>query len=137
MHDNQGYCNVTLMADDARKMLEKARGSSERSLLASKQYVLKCLQRQFETLQDIRVTCIDTYARVSGQMLLFIDEEMAPKISDLAQGAHSRAIAAYDHALPIYEEHVSSVVLPVYNEYVLPVYKENILPLYNEKVAPA
>ena len=137
MHDNQGYCNVTLMADDARKMLEKARGSSERSLLASKQYALKCLQRQFETLQDIRVTCIDTYARVSGQMLLFIDEEMAPKISDLAQGAHSRAIAAYDHALPIYEEHVSSVVLPVYNEYVLPVYKENILPLYNEKVAPA
>ena len=137
IHDSQGYCNVTLMADDAMQMLEKARYSSERSLSASKELALKYLQRQLEILQDIRVTCIDTYARVSGQMMLFIDEEMAPKISDLSQRAHSRAIAAYDQALPLYDEHVSQKVLPVFNEFVLPVYEEKILPFYNEKVAPA
>jgi hypothetical protein len=150
-HENQGYCNVTLLRQDSRRLVQKALDGASEGLETSKQYASRGLETSYEflttkmeMLQQMSVNAMivghemfvrhldvleKTWLEVKGHM----KEKVLPTVENAVVDAHKKASLLYEKHL---EVHVNTHLVPIYNEKISPVYNEKIYPVYDETILP-
>lgn len=113
-HNSQGYCNTTLIREDSRKLVLNALANTKNGLSGQVQFV-----------QD-----------KSANLVLFIEEELIPKVEKAMGEACEMALEVYNElsskALVLYNDHLAAAV----NEKIVPVLDEHLYPVWNKKVVP-
>ena len=150
-HENQGYCNVTLLRQDSRRLVQKALDGASEGLETSKQFASRGLKTSYEFLttkmemlqqmsadamivgHEMFVRHLDvlekTWLEVKGHM----KEKVLPTVENAAVDARKKASLLYEKHL---EVHVNTHLVPIYNEKIYPVYNEKIYPVYDETILP-
>lgn len=150
-HENQGYCNVTLLRQDSRRLVQKALDGASEGLETSKQFASRGLKTSYEFLttkmemlqqmsadamivgHEMFVRHLDvlekTWLEVKGHM----NEKVLPTVENAAVDARKKASLLYEKHL---EVHVNTHLVPIYNEKIYPVYNEKIYSVYDETILP-
>lgn len=135
-HNSQGYCNTTLIREDSRKLVLNALANTKNGLTGTQKLLSNGLGGQVQFVQD-----------KSANVVLFIEEELIPKVEKAMGEACEIALEAYNDlsskALVLYNDHLAVVVnekiVPVLDEHVYPVWKKKAVPLIDqctEQVSP-
>lgn len=124
-HNSQGYCNTTLIREDSRKLVLNALASTKNGLAGTQKLLSDGLSGQVQFVQD-----------KSANIMLFIEEELIPKVEKAMAEACEMALETYNEisskALVLYNDHLAAAV----NERIAPVLDEHLFPVWNKKVVP-
>lgn len=117
-HNSQGYCNTTLIREDSRKLVMNAIAGTQKLLNDG-------VNEQVQFVQD-----------KSANVVLFIEEELIPKVEKAMGEACEIALEAYSElsskALVLYNEHVAATI----NAKIVPVLDEHVYPVWNQRAVP-
>ena len=113
--DQQGYCNTTLIKLDSQQFATNMLNSISQGLDLGHQALIDGLSKQLEIIQQ-----------TGGDVLVFIKEDLLPKVEQIADETRDKALVLYTQHLA---EAVNANLLPVYNDKVLPVYNEHVSPV--------
>mmetsp|Transcript_4370 Transcript_4370/g.9026 ORF Transcript_4370/g.9026 Transcript_4370/m.9026 type:complete len:800 (-) Transcript_4370:39-2438(-) len=121
-HKSQGYCNVTLLREDSRRILsdvlQKARtglGQSEEIAKNAAKSASVEVGRQLQRAQS-----------ASSDGLMLVEKEFLPRFQKFLADAQKKAASLYAAHLA---EIVNKQILPVYNQHFRPVYQEHFGPI--------
>lgn len=140
-HENQGYCNVTLLRQDSRRLVQKALDGASEGLETSKQFASRGLKTSYEFL----TTKMEMLQQMSADVMIVghemfvrhldghIKEKVLPTVKSAVVDARKKALLLYEKHL---EVHVNTHLVPIYNEKIYPVYNEKIYPVYDETILP-
>lgn len=140
-HENQGYCNVTLLRQDSRRLVQKALDGASEGLETSKQFASRGLKTSYEFL----TTKMEMLQQMSADAMIVghemfvrhldghIKEKVLPTVKSAVVDARKKALLLYEKHL---EVHVNTHLVPIYNEKIYPVYNEKIYPVYDETILP-
>lgn len=150
-HENQGYCNVTLLRQDSRRLVQKALDGASEGLETSKQFANRGLETSYEFLttkmemlqqmsanaiivgHEMFVRHLDVLEKTRLEVKEHMKENVLPKVKSAVVDAGEKAILFYEKHL---EVHVNTHLVPIYNEKIYPVYNEKIYPVYDETILP-
>lgn len=121
-HKSQGYCNVTLIKEDSRRLIGDVFDEISWGLESGLEALAVGLSAQVDFVQS-----------KGADSLQFIKDEVVPTIQRIASEAHNEVVALYDAHLA---EAVNNNLVPLYDEHVYPLYNQHILPVYTEHVSP-
>lgn len=121
-HESQGYCNITLIREDSRKLVSNALSNTGKALEGGHEKMMALLVTQLELVQN-----------TGEDVMQYVETELLPTMEKIANEAHDKAVALYDEHLA---EGVNEKLVPLINDHVLPVYNQHILPAYLQHVSP-
>mmetsp|Transcript_3482 Transcript_3482/g.5796 ORF Transcript_3482/g.5796 Transcript_3482/m.5796 type:complete len:613 (-) Transcript_3482:70-1908(-) len=117
-HNSQGYCNTTLIREDSRRLVINALAGTQKLLNDG-------VNGQVQFVQE-----------KSANVVLFIEEELIPKVEKAMGEACEIALEAYNElsskALVLYNEHLAATI----NEKIVPVLDEHVYPVWNQRAVP-
>ncbi|KAL3762797.1 hypothetical protein ACHAW5_008494 [Stephanodiscus triporus] len=117
-HEQQGYCNITLMKEDSRRFAMNALDGASRGLDSGHEFLM---------------TQLDTLQKMGADFMPYLDKVLLPAVERIVADARDKVVALYAKHL---EGPVANNLLPLYNERIYPVYNRKILPAYMEHVSP-
>ena len=143
-HENQGYCNVTLLRQDSRRLVQKALDGASEGLETSKQFASRGLKTSYEFLTtkmemlqqmsaDAMIVGHKMFVRHLDVFSGHMKEKVLPTVKSAVVDARKKALLLYEMHL---EVHVNTHLVPIYNEKIYPVYNEKIYPVYDETILP-